>query len=89
MDIHGVLNIAKRVALVSVILFASAFLTVLAIENQTPTVIGLWLFESTELPLVVWLAVAFLLGVLVASAIALYLHLRQSRHESKEQPDQQ
>lgn len=89
MDIHGVLNIAKRVGLVSAILFASAFLTVLVIENQTPTVIGLWLFESTELPLVVWLAVAFLIGVLVASTIALYLHLRQIRRNSNQQPDQQ
>ncbi len=92
MDIPGALKIAKRAALVSVILLASAFVTVLVIENQEPTVIGMWLYDSHELPLVVWLAVSFLLGILVASSMALYLHLRHAnrnaggRYPEPEQP---
>lgn len=86
MDIHGALKVTKRVAMISVILLASAFVTVLVIENQAPTVIGMWLFDSNELPLIVWLAASFLLGVLVAASIALYMYLRHAKPYSNNQP---
>ena len=80
------MKIVKRVGLISLIAFAVIFCVVLVIENRTPTVVSLWLVESPELPLVIWLVVCFVLGILVGTFASFVLSLRQHK-SSKAEPD--
>lgn len=79
-------KIVKRVGLISLIAFAIIFCVVLVIENRTPTVVSLWLVESPELPLVIWLVVCFVLGLLVGTFTSFVLSLRQHK-SSKAEPN--
>ena len=80
------MNIVKRVGLISLIAFAITFCVVLVIENRTPTVVSLWLVESPELPLVIWLVVCFVLGLLVGTFTSFVLSLRRHK-DSKAEPE--
>lgn len=79
------MKIVKRVGLITLIALIAIFGTVLVIENRNPTAISLWFFESTELPLVVWLFVCFALGLLVGTIASLLLTLRWHRNVADRQ----
>ena len=70
-------KLLKRIGLIVLALFVALLGVVLSIENRSPTSISLWLFETPELPLVVWLVVVFLFGLLVGSSISFFVRLRE------------
>ncbi|MXW53080.1 MAG: LapA family protein [Gammaproteobacteria bacterium] len=80
------LKIVKRVGLIALIAFGVIFCVVLVIENRAPTVVSLWLVESPDLPLVIWLVVCFVLGLLVGTFTSFFLNLRRHKGSSTE-PD--
>ncbi len=70
-------KILKRIGLIVLALFVAVLGVILSIENRSPTSIKLWLVETPEFPLVVWLVVVFLLGLLVGSSISFFVRLRE------------
>ena len=77
------LRIFTRVVITCLILFVIAIVVVLVVENRSPTLISFWLFETPELPLVIWLVVVFLFGLMIGSCISLVAHLRQKKRQER------
>lgn len=76
------LKVFKRICWITLIALLITFTVVLVLENRGPTVVGLWLIESPELPLVVWLVICFVFGLLVGSFAQFFLNRRRFKSAS-------